>query len=283
MSMKQLLIRINATKGMSKIMSAYKMIAATRLKQCEPRLAQARPIFNSMAKGCFSPVDGDTSFDGEAFEKPEGSESQAFVLAASDKGLCGGVNSYGVKTTLHHSENMDGGKDAKFFLVGEKSRSVLSRTKAENIAYSSEDNFKEPYNFAKACIAAERVISADADDAYMVYNHFVNTISYDPKCIHMPNFSKGESERFGSYDVEPEVRSEVMDNLYQFAVASVIYGGVVDNVTSEWAQRMQATENASNNCTDRIDSLTLMYNRKRQAKITTELTEIVAGAESVGA
>ncbi len=159
---------------------------------------------------------------------------------------------------------------------------MLSRLVGDKIAYSSEEVYKEPYNFTKACIAAERVVADAPDDAYMVYNHFINTISYESKCLHLSNFGKsGLHERLDGYDVEPEARTEVMENLYEFGLASVIYGATVHNVTSEWAQRMQATENASNNCKDRIHELELMYNRKRQAKITTELTEIVAGAESI--
>ena len=96
---------------MSKIMSAYKMIAATRLKQCEPRLAAAVPLFKSMSSACFPGNDGDSSPDAEPHSAPEGSESQAFVVAASDKGLCGGVNTFGVKTAMHHSRNMDDGEN----------------------------------------------------------------------------------------------------------------------------------------------------------------------------
>jgi len=202
-----------------------------------------------------------------------------FVPITSDRGLCGGCNSYISKATrLQVKDVMD---NSSLFIIGDKGRGQLRRTHAESIKGSVTECWAEAPNFAVSSSIAEAVLAdADKDEKiHVIFNKFVSAIAYQ-QSVRSVNVSE-DSELFAGYELEPDNREEVLADLKEFQLASAIFHGMIEANTSEESSRMSAMENATTNATDLIQSLTLVYNKARQSRITTELIEIISGAASL--
>lgn len=119
----------------------------------------------------------------------------------------------------------------------------------------------------------------------MIYNEFVNAATFQTVFRHIPQLSGLDvgqvPDRFKGYEIEPENNEETLVNMMEFAVAGSLYYAMLESTACEISQRVTAMDNASTNAADMVDKYTLLYNRARQAKITTELSEIISGAESI--
>lgn len=271
MSLKQLQMRIRSTTSTAKITKAMKMVAAAKLKGAERLMLQARPFASSL-KSLMDPVLSPKDED----EKPESS----LVLAiTSDKGLCGGINSRVVKEV---KLLIGSGEDPPdLMVVGSKGRDGLQRTHGKYLSMTFDETYTGPVTFSLASFLAEQLLSKPADEYTLLYNKFVSVITFDvaPLTLKGPAVL-GESGVLDEYEFEGD-KEDVLANLYQFNLATQIYSCLLENVTSEQASKMTAMDSATTNANEMISKLTIVYNRRRQAKVTTELTEIVAGAESV--
>ena len=169
----------------------------------------------------------------------------------------------------------------QLMLVGSKARDGLTRTHGKHINVSFDETYAGPVTFSLASFLAEQMLAQPADTYTILYNKFKSVIAQEvtPVTIKGPE-ALGGSGVMDEYEFEGDKES-VVANLYQYNLACLLYGALLENVTSEQASRMSAMDSASNNASEMIGKLTIIYNRGRQAKITTELTEIVAGAESV--
>lgn len=273
MSLKQLAMRIKSTTSTAKITKAMKMVAAAKLKGAERMMLAARPFatsIGSLMEPHLSPSEED--------EKPE---SSVLLAISSDKGLCGGINSRVVKEVKQ--QLADAGEDAlpTLLIVGSKARDGLNRTHGKYIDTSFDETYSMPVTFSLASFLAEQMLAKPVDQYTLLYNKFVSVIAFDvaPKTLKGPSVL-GESGVFDEYEFEGD-KEDVLANLYQFNLATQLYSSLLENVTSEQASKMTAMDSATTNANEMIDKLTIVYNRQRQAKVTTELTEIVAGAESV--
>lgn len=273
MSLKALSMRIKATASTAKITKAMKMVAAAKLKGAERMMLAARPFANSI-KGVMEPV----LSPGEDEEAPD---SSLILAMSSDKGLCGGINSRVVKElklTLGDTPVEDA---PGLMIVGSKVRDGLTRTHGKYIGVSYDEVYQGPVTFSLASFLAEQMLSKPVDEYTLLYNQFKSVIAFEvaPMKIKGPSVL-GESGVLDEFEFEGD-KEDVLANLYQFNLATQIYGCMLENVTSEQASRMTAMDSATTNANELVSKLTIIYNRQRQAKITTELTEIVAGAESV--
>jgi ATP synthase F1 gamma subunit len=144
--------------------------------------------------------------------------------------------------------------------------------------------FALPPNFAVAACIAEEAIAADTEGATLVYNVFKSAINQEPTITKVPSYKLitegAEVDPFQKYETEDE-RSEVLESFAEFNLAVGIYGALLENNASEIASRMAAMDNATRNAMDSFHALELKYNKARQASITTELIEIISGAESL--
>lgn len=272
MSLKQLSMRIKSTKSTAKITKAMKMVAAAKLKGAERMMLAARPFATSIG----SLMDPHLS-PSEEDEKPE---SALLLAISSDKGLCGGINARVVKEVKQQIADA-GDTPPTLMIVGSKARDGLNRTHGTYIDTSFDETYAMPVTFSLASFLAEQMLAKPADQYTLLYNKFVSVIAFDvaPKTLKGPSVL-GESGVFDEYEFEGE-KEDILANLYQFNLATQLYSSLLENVTSEQASKMTAMDSATTNANEMIDKLTIVYNRQRQAKVTTELTEIVAGAESV--
>merc|ERR1712050_197962 len=150
-----------------------------------------------------------------------------------------------------------------------------------------EEVVKYPWTFATASLVAERIIASSPDRLKMASNKFKSLVSYDTVLQHVITLKEAQtmdkaewSKAMDVYSFEPSIY-EVWNDLHEFYYGSVVFGAYLEGATCEQSSRMSAMENASKNAGEMLDKLTLIYNRARQAKITTELCEIISGASAV--
>jgi F-type H+-transporting ATPase subunit gamma len=271
--------QIQSTKNLSKITSSMKMVSAAKLKGEESRLkhAKAHNAWTDALKA--EPIMVE-------FEKYEELPQRILIVPfTSEKGLCGGVNSYVSRAVRNmHKAQEKNGKEADIVVFGDKGRAQLKRTHDEQILRTATDVIS-PGNFNLASGLASELISvgaADYDAVVLVYNKFINAATYNSMYkIVTPFATQVETgESMSTYEFDSD-KAESMEDLYEFLLASQIHHSFMEAATSEQSSRMTAMENASQNANEMIKNLTLKYNRVRQARITTELIEIISGASAV--
>jgi len=276
---KQIWNQIQSTKNIQKITSSMKMVSAAKLKGDETRRLTAI-AFNTWADALNGPpkVLEDATFD----ELPQ---KTLIVPFCSDKGLCGGVNTFitrGVKSCVAALQKQD--KECDIAVIGDKGRGQLRRLQGDRITMSLTE-LVSPGNFTLAGAIASDLIAhgaADYDAVVIMYNAFKNKGTYDQYYKVIKPFSgEGEDEPLLAYEFEPDTKSEVLVDLQEYLFTSQIYHSLMDGAAAEQASRMTAMENATQNAGEMIESLTLKYNRARQSRITTELIEIISGASAL--
>jgi F-type H+-transporting ATPase subunit gamma len=256
-----------------------KMVSAAKLKGDENRLAAARPFNEWTSQLCAEPRE----LEFATFE--ELPQKTLIVPFTSDKGLCGGVNSFITRGTKVIIKKLaDQGKTADIVIVGDKGRAQLRRTHNEYITRSATEVIA-PGSFALASALAAELIAAGAQDydaVCIVYNSYVNPAIYKQKYKVIFPFALATEDggSMPTYDFDSD-KPESMGDLFEFMVASQVFHSFMDGAASEQSSRMTAMEGASKNAGEMIDKLTLKYNRARQARITTELIEIISGASAL--
>mmetsp|Transcript_2189 Transcript_2189/g.2742 ORF Transcript_2189/g.2742 Transcript_2189/m.2742 type:complete len:296 (+) Transcript_2189:75-962(+) len=269
-SEKELRDRLSTIKNISKVTKAMNMVAAAKLRKHQDALEVA----NNFSSG----------LDGMFFEAE--SDKPAMVLPVStDKGLCGGVNTFVNREAKNTMIGMQD-KNEKFtlFTYGQKSKGNLGRVfgsyQTGGIVDCTGGN---PVTFSEACEVAAIIAEQDFGNAKIVYNSFVNIISYDTTTISVPSaeaFEAGAEKKFEAYEEEGD-EGGLMKNFYEFMLAVKMYGIINNAQTCEQSSRMTAMDNSSSNADEMYEKLLLQANRVRQAKITKELMEIVGGASAV--
>jgi len=249
------------------------------LKGDEGRLARANP-FNSWTTAiCGEPK----MLEDATFE--EVPQKTLIVAICTDKGLCGGVNSYVTRGVRGLIANLNAqGKECDIAVVGDKGRSQLARIAPEKISRSLTEVIA-PGNFAMASALSSELIAAgaaDYDAVLILYNSYKNPATYFQKYkLVTPLAAEGENEAMVEYEFEPDTKSEVVKDMHEYLLTSQIFHSFMDGAAAEQGSRMTAMENASKNAGEMIDKLTLKYNRARQSRITTELIEIISGASAL--
>lgn len=276
---KEIAMRISATKNIKKITSSMKMVSASKLRGDQNRLDVSK-IFCGWTSTLGAPS---TPFDQLATIDALPDGKNVIVAITSDKGLCGGVHSAisrGVRALIG---KFGATSDISVIAIGEKGRSQMRRMVGPNLDLALTE-LSMPFSFGMASVVASKVFEFEnIGGIHVAYNEFKSAISYVPTLLTMTPFSQsGETETLAAYEFDPpEAKESVLDHLFEYYVASQIYYGMMEGATSEQSSRMQAMENASKNAGELIDKLTLLYNRARQARITTELIEIISGAAAL--
>jgi len=281
--------RIKGTQAIKKITKSMQMVSAAKLKGDEQRLVRGI----TFGRGLLSLLP-EKSYTSETEVPPEPTSKKPLVAVIStDKGLCGGINSFATKMTrlVHEALNKANGQPAPLLIFGGKSEGQLKRTHGQYIIGVIDECWKQPMNFSVAGSMATELINAankvGADQISLVFNSYKSKIKYDTTVQRIPNFATLLAANdevpapLDKFELEPDSASEAVQNFFEFTVATTLYGACLDNAAAEQSSRMQAMDNATKNAGEMIDKLLLQYNRARQSKITTELIEIISGAESL--
>lgn len=260
---KQLKMRIASVTSIEKITGAMKMVAAVKLRGSQNRLEVAREFAQDI----------ENVWDVKN-EDPE----DLVVAISSDKGLCGAVNSSIQR--LVRDDIKDG--EQKIMLLGEKARPGLERLFADRFVLTISDlGNNKPVSFRNTAVLADYWLAQEWSKAHLYYNYFKSMISYNTTKAPFVSFEKSQEDMSNFYAYEIEGDIEVLQNLYDFRVNCALFHYLCENDTSTLSSRMNAMDNSSKNAGEMIETLTMKMNRARQAKITTELIEIISGASAV--
>jgi F-type H+-transporting ATPase subunit gamma len=287
-SLKELKGRINSVKSTQKITKAKQMVAAAKLRRAQASAEAARPYAARLAEVMAS-LAGKVSGD-SAPKLLAGSGSDRrhmLVVVNTDKGLCGGLNSNIVKEAkLQARKLIAEGKDVTFYLVGKKGRAPIKRDFEKQIGGGFDTSAVRTPGYTEAeAITAELVAMFEAgqfDVAHLVYPTFKSALAQDPTTAQLIPVPSPEGASGGDAVVEYEPgEEEILEELLPRYVKTQIFGALLEREASEQGASMTAMDNATRNAGDLINKLTIQYNRSRQAAITTELIEIIAGAEAL--
>jgi len=290
-SLKELKGRINSVKSTQKITKAKQMVAAAKLRKAQSAAEAARPYAARLAEVMGS-LAGKITVSENSPKLLAGTgkdQVHLLVVANSDKGLCGAFNSNIVKAALVKARALEAdGKTVLFYLVGRKGRAVVRRLYPKAVlAMFDTTDVREP-GFAEAeKIAAELVSLYDEgkfDVAHLFYSRFQSALAQIPTeqqiiPVPAPKAAAGNSDG-AVVEYEPEEEAILAELLPRY-LRTQLFGALLENQASEQGASMTAMDNATRNAGDLINKLTIQYNRSRQAAITTELIEIIAGAEAL--
>ena len=292
-SLKDLRDRIGSVKATQKITSAMKMVAAAKLRRAQEQAEAARPYAERMERMLASLG---SSVRGTPGAPPllagTGSDQRhLIILATADRGLCGGFNTNLVRRARALVRDLlADGKEVSILCVGRKGRDAIRRDYGSMIVDNIEGIGRKAVEFEEADGIADTVremfANGDFDVCTLIYAKFKSAISNEVQAQQLipapiPEASDDDQDLGGAvYEYEPSEEA-ILAELLPRNVAVQIYRALLENAASEHGARMAAMDNATRNAGDRIKSLTLTYNRTRQAMITNELIEIISGAEAL--
>ena len=287
-SLKDLKNRIASVKSTRKITKAMQMVAAAKLRRAQEAAEQARPYterFDAVLSQLAASAAG--SENAPKLLRGTGSDAtQLFVVLTSERGLAGGFNGNIVKVARYRMEQALGeGKTIKILTVGKKGREMLRREMGEHFVEHVDMTEVKRVSYEDAARIARKILdrfdAGEFDVARLYYSEFESVISQKPTEARLipAEVEEGEGDR-PLYDYEPS-EGEILRELLPRGIATKIFAALLENAAGEQGARMSAMDNATRNAGDMIDNLTVEYNRSRQAAITTELIEIIAGAEAL--
>lgn len=290
-SLKDLKSRIASVKSTRKITKAMQMVAAAKLKRAQEAAQASRPYASRMAS-VLANLSASAGAGGPRLLAGTGSDkTHLIVVMTAERGLAGGFNSYIAKLAKQRiGELRAAGKTVKILTVGKKGREQLSREYGDMfIAHVDLGDVKGGY-FTDSAIGlgqalTKRFEDGEFDVATLIYSQFKNVLSQVPTAQQIiPAAAPADAEtvdlKGGIYRYEPS-ETDILETLLPRYINTQILSAMLESAAGEQASRMTAMDNATRNAGDMIDSLSLQYNRARQAQITKELIEIISGAEAL--
>jgi F-type H+-transporting ATPase subunit gamma len=290
-SLKALKMRINSVKSTQKITKAMKMVAAAKLRRATEAAQAARPYAERL-EAVVSSIASKVTVGPQSPRLLAGTgkdDVHLLVVATSDKGLAGAFNTNIVRLARRQAEELRAaGKTVKFYTIGKKGKDQLARTYRNDIIHSIEPGDLGKLTFADVQGWGEdltaRFEAGEFDVAHLLFSKFVTVLTQEPTAIQLMPVAvatDGSVPSVGaSVEYEPD-EEEILADLLPRNVSVQLLRANRENAASEQGSKMTAMDNATRNAGDMINKLTIQYNRTRQAAITTELIEIIAGAEAL--
>ena len=285
-------MRINGTKNISKITKSMKMVSAAKFRGDQQRLAAGIPFavniffliellfLKLLSKAWSSKITGEKK-NLEDIDVTNFPKKNLIVVLTTDKGLCGGVNTILGRMTRQMVSKLEaGGKEYKLFIQGEKGSGSFRRVYGDKFFATATERLV-PYNFEIASAIAQDILAADYEAVHILYNEFKSAIVYIPSIKSIKPLLDINDPFLYPFELSEEDDIEALQNFYEYTLSTDIFYSMLQNAASEQSSRMNAMENASKNAGEMVGKLTLQYNRARQARITTELIEIISGASAL--
>ena len=295
-SLKDIKTQINSVGSTRKITSAMKMVAASKLRRSQEKAEAARPYSSRLEEMLASLASSAASGEGiiKLLTGTGNDQNYIVVPVSADRGLCGGFNSSINRETFKLVKSLEGdGKNVQIMPLGKKSRDFFNRVMKDQIIESFVDLNISNTGYDSALQVSSKLqelyFEEKFDKCILVFNKFKSAISQEVTKqqlipLDVSNSSKEENADDSSakaiYDYEPDEET-ILKDLLPKNVSIQIFKVLLESDAGEHGARMAAMDNATRNAGEMIDSLTLKYNRTRQAFITKELIEIISGAESV--
>ena len=290
-SLKALKLRIGSVKSTQKITKAMKMVAAAKLRRAQQNAEAGRPYSQRIA-------DVVASLSSRVTPGPQSpkllagtgkDETHLIVVATGDRGLAGAFNTNIVRAARRKAEELEGaGKRVLFYIVGRKGRPAIQRIYPKGIIAQHDTSEMKAPAYADAQAIADDLIdrfeSGQFDVAHLAYSEFKSVLVQDPQVDQIIPVVPAKAEAGGAaaaaVEYEPD-EEEILSTLLPTNVTVQIYRALLENMAGFYGSQMTAMDNATRNAGDMINRLSIQYNRQRQAAITTELVEIISGAEAL--
>lgn len=282
---KEIRTKIASVQNTQKITSAMQMVAASKMRKVQDNMEAPRPYAINMRKVIGHVSSGTLEYSHPFLQERE-IKRVAYIIISSDRGLCGGLNSNLFKQVLTEMQDWRAkGVEVDTTLIGSKAIGFfqsMGKSIAQTSGLGDKPKLEEMLGTVNAMM--EHYSEGKIDRLYMVFNQFVNTMVQKPRVLQLLPFPKEDIERDQNsrwdyiYEQSPQ---DILNHLIHRYVESLVYQGVVETIACEQAARMVAMKAATDNAGQLIENLQLVYNKARQAAITQELSEIVAGAQAV--
>lgn len=283
---KEIRSKIASVQNTQKITKAMEMVAASKMRKTQERMAASRPYAETMRSVIGHLALGNLEYKHPYLEERE-VKRVGYLVVSTDRGLCGGLNiNLFKKLIVEMKDWSDKGVQTDLALIGSKATSFFSSVGGNVVAQvtgmGDDPSLADLIGSVKVMLQAYD--EGRLDKLYIVTNRFVNTMSQVPTIVQVlplpPSDDENLKKKTWDYLYEPDPKA-LLDSLLRRYIEALVYQGVVENLASEQAARMVAMKAATDNGGNMIKELNLVYNKARQASITQELTEIVSGAAAV--
>ncbi|HEX2017838.1 MAG TPA: F0F1 ATP synthase subunit gamma [Aurantimonas sp.] len=289
-SLKDLRNRIASVKSTQKITKAMQMVAAAKLRRAEEAAQAARPYAERMA-AVLANISGAMEGDGPPLMVGTGKdEVHLLVVFTAERGLAGAFNASIVKLARVHQRKLESeGKTVKFMVVGKKGWDIMRRDLASKVVERTDLRDAKRVGFVHADAIGQTIMDlfekGEFDVCSIFYSEFQNVVTQIPTRQQiipaaLPDDDAVAGQDSTVYEYEPEPEAIIEDLIPRNLKVQVLHA-LLENAASEQGARMSAMDNATRNAGDMIEKLSISYNRQRQAQITTELVEIISGAEAL--
>ncbi|MDE7363201.1 MAG: ATP synthase F1 subunit gamma [Oscillospiraceae bacterium] len=277
-NMKAIKRRIRSVGSTRQITKAMELVASSKLRKAKARAELARPYFNELYKTMCEIASANIDFSTIYTVKRE-VKHKLFIVVAGDRGLAGGYNSNVLKSAV--AAHKDDAEKPKIIAIGKKAGEFFAKREYDVVAsYANIAEDIKP-NTAQdiADIAIKMFADGEVDEVHVFYTMFVSSMSQQPESMRVLPMDTMQLEDYGTMEYDPSPEA-VFNRIVPRFTASLIQCAVVESYASEQGARRTAMENATDNADAMTESLSLLYNRARQASITTEIIDIVSGASA---
>jgi F-type H+-transporting ATPase subunit gamma len=279
--------KIKSVENTKKITKAMEMVAASKMRKAQDRMRAARPYSEKIRNIAANLGQANPEYT-HPFMKTNDAKSVGYIVVTTDKGLCGGMNTNVLRAVTNQLRaNQSAGISAQAVAIGNKGLGFLNRVGAKVVSHVTQLGDKPHLDklIGPVKVLLDAYTKGEVNAVYLCYTKFINTMKQEPVVEQLLPLSQeklqAEKTAHGwDYIYEPDAQSVIDDLLLRY-VESLVYQSVAENMASEQSARMVAMKSATDNAGSVIGELKLIYNKTRQAAITKELSEIVAGAAAV--
>jgi len=279
--------KIKSVENTKKITKAMEMVAASKMRKAQDRMRHARPYSDKIRNVAANLGKANPEYK-HPFLKTNDAKATGFIVVTTDKGLCGGMNTNVLRAvTTKLREQQSAGITPQAVAIGNKGLGFLNRIGAQVVSHATQlgDTPHLERLIGPVKVLLDAYAEGKVNAVYLCYTKFINTMKQEPVVEQLlpltaENLKADEGQHAWDYIYEPDARA-VIDELLLRYVEALVYQAVAENMASEQSARMVAMKAATDNAGNVIAELKLVYNKTRQAAITKELSEIVAGAAAV--
>jgi F-type H+-transporting ATPase subunit gamma len=287
---KEIRTKIKSVQSTRKITKAMEMVAASKMRKAQERMRHARPYGDKIRNIAAHLAHANPEYRHPFLVKNPDAKDVGIIVVTSDKGLCGGMNTNVLRLLTQRVKDWQGeGRKVRFTAFGNKGFAFLQRFGAKIVSHLT--HYGDTPHLDKLVgpgrVLIQDYMKGELGAVYVVYTRFINTMKQEPvleQLLPLPADRLREDDRAarGGWDYlyEPDAKT-VLEQLLRRYLEAIVYQALAENIASEQSARMVAMKAASDNASNVIDELTLVYNKSRQAAITKELSEIVGGAAAV--
>ncbi|HEU4816867.1 F0F1 ATP synthase subunit gamma [Janthinobacterium sp.] len=289
-SSKEIRGKIKSVENTKKITKAMEMVAASKMRKAQDRMRAARPYSDKIRNIAANLATANPEYTHPFLAAAQGTQAKAvgFIVVTTDKGLCGGMNTNILRQVTSKSRELEAaGNRVEAVAIGNKGLGFLNRIGVKVIAHAIQTGDTPHLDklIGPVKVMLEEFQAGKIDAVYLCYTKFINTMKQEPVVEQLlpltaDKMVADKGAHSWDYIYEPDAQS-VIDELLERYVEALVYQAVAENLASEQSARMVAMKAASDNAGSVIGELKLIYNKTRQAAITKELSEIVAGAAAV--